>query len=606
MPIVEISDIQIKAGLSYDLPNLLEGELSLILDTGEVVIGAPNYPPSKHRSKHGENSKYPYSNIQILTEFTSNIEELLNYSYKFRNLNNNSNYSNTGNILGYETKRKLQEKLDDFVSVLDYGAKGNGRKNYSFANLLSSDIDQETYALRKAALDVSNVTNTNNPNEWHTRKLYFPSGVYPINKPLLLPPNSTWLGDGKNKTVIVLESTPDLEVGFSDCVFHTVDNTLSSNDFSENQIELHSYQNINDSVNNIYIQGITFVTKNNTDIGRLIRCKNVIFVDCEFIGISPEKTGDVNYFDNNTNSIVIDDMNSTSQNYYQNNIYFENCDFKNTTYASCITSNVDTISFNSCTFQNLYRGISIGETIISSSVLTEGSNGPKNIKILNSLFKNIIREGFSVWNFTNSNRDLNDKRYIGVGGNISAFNAYDNVGNNQFYSVLGNPTVLETPFYPCIRFVDGARYNASLMDVFTRDSYPLNDEQSRVYYSIYDSNIIMNMQDGLFINNKKFYKNIFEITNNTGNTNCILNILKFKVCKIKYTCIFENAPSTIRSGTIEILTDTVNVLFNDNYNELNGPSNITFNYSITGNDLTITYNNISGFDAKFEYEIDIT
>lgn len=164
MPIIEIAEIRIRVGLRNDLPDsLAEGELALTVDTGEMFVGMPHFPPVN-------SGTWPFKNAQLLTEFSRNIEELLKYSYKYRDQDAigmpalASPFDNTGRPI----IRKLQEKLDDILSVKDYGAKGNFPRNWTtYYSSLSSDartlenekITNETISIRKAILDSINVTN---------------------------------------------------------------------------------------------------------------------------------------------------------------------------------------------------------------------------------------------------------------------------------------------------------------------------------------------------------------------------------------------------------------------------------------------------------------
>lgn len=254
MAIVQISRIQHRRGPQADLPKgtpenpigLREGEIGLATDTGAVFIGSPNLLQVERRKPgvvedgYVENDKgqtrtgrFPYANTQLLTEWTRNTEELIKYVYRFRDLESNNSFPGPGSGLEWTydqarpwnednevVSRLLQEKLDDIVSVKDYGAKGDG-------------VTDDTYAIWRAAVDVVRV----DPNQFSNdtikkttsrRVLYFPAGTYIISRPAILPPYSTWVGDGIGKTVIkmVTQST-DFK---SRCVLETVDDDYCSAD----------------------------------------------------------------------------------------------------------------------------------------------------------------------------------------------------------------------------------------------------------------------------------------------------------------------------------------------------------------------------------------
>lgn len=68
MAVVQITSSRIRTGTKNNLPEALaEAELAFVLDTGEVMIGAPNFPSIQ--SRRGNPGEYPYSNIKLITEF---------------------------------------------------------------------------------------------------------------------------------------------------------------------------------------------------------------------------------------------------------------------------------------------------------------------------------------------------------------------------------------------------------------------------------------------------------------------------------------------------------------------------------------------------------
>ena len=100
MAIDIISRIQNRRGLYADLPSALaEGELGFTIDTRQLFIGnSPGY---------GDNT-------QILTEYSQNDEIIT------------TTYQNSGSNLTAAIPRTLQSKLNDIVSIKDFGAKGDG------------------------------------------------------------------------------------------------------------------------------------------------------------------------------------------------------------------------------------------------------------------------------------------------------------------------------------------------------------------------------------------------------------------------------------------------------------------------------------------------
>ena len=108
------------------------------------------------------------------------------------NLRGQISTSQTGiNVLTPVT-RTLQSVLDDIVSVRDFGAAGDG-------------ITDDTAALNRAISEIyRNALNNIHTNVQRTIKI--PAGTYLVSGPIYVPPNCTLIGDGKNNTVIFLDT----------------------------------------------------------------------------------------------------------------------------------------------------------------------------------------------------------------------------------------------------------------------------------------------------------------------------------------------------------------------------------------------------------------
>ena len=91
-----------------------------------------------------------------------------------------------------DTTRTLQEKLDDTVSVRDFGAVGDGETD-------------DTAAINAALNQLYCVApyNTAEPSAPLTRRiLLFPAGRYIVSSALLIPPNCTLSGEGLDHSII--------------------------------------------------------------------------------------------------------------------------------------------------------------------------------------------------------------------------------------------------------------------------------------------------------------------------------------------------------------------------------------------------------------------
>lgn len=165
MAVVQISRIQVRRGQANQgtgIPQLAGGELGWAVDTqslyignGSVVEGAP-----------------AVGNTKILTEHDNFFDLAETYNYK------------SGELA--TVSRTLQNRLDDRVSVRAFGAKGDG-----------SDV---TIALQTALLELYfNQSNKTNPQS--RVYLHVEPGVYRISETVYIPPYTTLIGAGRDKTV---------------------------------------------------------------------------------------------------------------------------------------------------------------------------------------------------------------------------------------------------------------------------------------------------------------------------------------------------------------------------------------------------------------------
>jgi hypothetical protein len=163
-----ISRIQNRRGLYADLPSALaEGELGFTLDTRQLFIGnSPGY---------GDNT-------QILTEYSQNDEIIT------------TKYQNSGANLTSAVPRTLQSKLNDFASIKDFGAMGDG-------------VTDDAPAINAA---IAQLLNGYPQNGNLAVTLYFPPGNYIINSTILLYPFITIQGAGVNCTSITAMTGTDM------------------------------------------------------------------------------------------------------------------------------------------------------------------------------------------------------------------------------------------------------------------------------------------------------------------------------------------------------------------------------------------------------------
>jgi len=612
MPVIQISEIVHRRGSKDSLPNLAEAELGLTLDTSQVFIGTPNFPQAQSRAA---NNKFPFANTQILTEFSPNTEELINYSYRYRQPNGAPGGAASPLALNSQRIiRLLQERLDEVVSVKAYGAVGNGYLDFATVTDLRSDltaldplaIQKETYAIRRAAIDVANTLNDDSsPNGWVKRALYFPAGVYVIEDYAVLPPNSAWIGDGKGQTFIVLASATNTNIP----VFQTASGDLTLADLEMGMVDNFVGSNIINYVSNVIVSGITFIHAWNQDVVRLIRMRDSVFTDCEFRNLDQVVKTTGNWSNTDSIGVVIDT--AMGNMLPPNNIHFNNCAFTNSTYAVFATSDSSNISFDQCTFTGHYRAVRLGETVgltrtqPPTELLLGGPvAGPSSFRITNSLFRNCYAEAFSA--LTANNIPSVFANYQGIGGfHISQSNRYENCGHAS-RDFLPTPLSMGVPIAPVVYFAPGTVYCVSLSDTFDRNAPALSFVTQRVAYTIGDPHIIFNPQDTVYYpGSGASGLNELPIAANTGGVVDFVPVLSLSgnntVTFIDYS---YEVDGNIRVGTLQIAADGTNVNFTDNSTFIGtGPDPVTLFVNMFAPNYRIQYENTSLQAGNFKYTI---
>jgi hypothetical protein len=177
MAIVQISRIQVRRGLNENLPQLAAGEMGWSTDTQQLYIGngvtdAPDFAPAEGVT-------------EILTEYTNFLNLIRDYTFR----GTESGYTSiTGTSAIDPVKRTLQAVLDENVSVKHFGAVGDGTVDDTAA------IDRAIRQIYVSSL------NTSYPPV--RRVIRFPAGTYVVTSNIVVPPNCTLVGEGKNNTII--------------------------------------------------------------------------------------------------------------------------------------------------------------------------------------------------------------------------------------------------------------------------------------------------------------------------------------------------------------------------------------------------------------------
>jgi hypothetical protein len=413
MAVIEIAKIQVRRGQENQtgVPVLDSGEFGWASDTEHLYIGL-------RRIDGGSRD----ANVRILTE--NDLRNIFQSSSSFPFLLNTATaytyrvgtYITTSTIFGTEIQRTVQQKLDGIVSVLDFGAKGNGADDDTLPIQLAIDnLFRKVFPL--------GLTNTE-------KVLYFPRGTYKISSTIFIPKYTTILGEGIGKTVINQIST-------GSHFFQTIDGTTSTYGmFSSPMATLPypDYINIEKlTLNHASTEslGLSFIS---LDCSTNSAIRDVRFVGCYDFG------------DTTTSTYVGIDIrgyqSSTSE-----NITIDNCQFENLYHG--ITSAYDTFNhyINNNKFIRLERGI-----VFSQDLASPVSVGPRFARIVHNKFQDIAKQAIFVGtntSFTTTNHISMNNQFINVGNNgvddgrttstgteIIAFYSKNNISQDDYFDRL--------------------------------------------------------------------------------------------------------------------------------------------------------------------------
>lgn len=212
MSVIQISKIQVRRGqkmLTGSVPQLSSAEFAWAVDTQELFIG---------NGSISEGAPY-VGNTKILTEHDNILELVSSYRFGAQEL------SITGSV-----NRSLQNKLDETVSVIDFGAVPDG----------STDCT--------AAFETAFTQLFKNTNSVFKKTLLVPNGTYLFLSDLKIPSDAIIRGENKSESI--------LNIGNNNIIFVSSAGTLPGNFTSADHP-------INISVSNLTIahdQGRTEIT----------------------------------------------------------------------------------------------------------------------------------------------------------------------------------------------------------------------------------------------------------------------------------------------------------------------------------------------------------
>jgi hypothetical protein len=391
MAIVQISQITNRKGLAIDLPQLAGAELGWSTDTRQLFIG--NGTLAEGAPVIG--------NTEILTEFSDIINIAATYTYK----GTAAGYVvQTGPSAGTPVVQSLQSWLDQFASVKDFGAVGDG-------------VADDTAAINRALFQLY----CREVNPQVRRSLFFPAGVYRVSSTINIPPYAMLIGEGADSSIIQMINTS----GSVPYVAQTADS------LQQTGVNIASGGAI--APTDITISNMAFQTSDLLNSVFLVQsASNMRFHNTSFIGPRTVLNVDSTAALTATHGVG---MASTSA-LITNNIVFEACAFTGTIYGIETVQQVQGVTVNNSKFSIHYVAVSMGDGIV---VL----GGPTGVRITNNMFDLVYAEGIVFGN---------------VSLNASAYNIFYDVGN--YLDGITNPAT-------AVINID-SNNNVSIGDMFAR------------------------------------------------------------------------------------------------------------------------------------------
>ena len=369
MAIVQISRITNRKGLQENLPQLAGAELGWSIDERRLFIGNGTL----------QEGAPVIGNTEILTEFSDIFDLQGAYTYQ----GESAGYIvQTGPTPGEPVVQTLQTWMDQFATVKDFGATGDG-------------LTDDTNAINRALYQLYCIDN----NTQTRRSLFFPAGTYRITDTIYIPAYATLYGEGADGSIIQLDNLDD---SANKPVAQTVASLIIGMDGV-------SYDPVAGATQNITVSNLGFSNLNQEQNVFVFQNASVCsFKNIGFYG--PLTTASLT--DPNPNSAGVAFINTSGQTC--KNITIDTAEYSGTVWGVASNDDINGITISNSNFYNLYQGVVLGIGAIVG-------NGPTGVRIVSNTFDSVYAEGIVFDNTTL---------------NASAQNIFYNVGD---YFVAGTP-----------------------------------------------------------------------------------------------------------------------------------------------------------------------
>ena len=530
MAIVQISQITNRKGLAENLPQLAGAELGWSTDSRQLWIGNGTL----------EDGAPVIGNTEILTEFSDILNLASTYTYQGANA---GYVVQTGVTAGTPVVQSLQSWMDQYASVKDFGATGDGTTD-------------DTDAINRALYQIY----CRNVNPQIRRSLFFPAGVYRVTGSINIPPYATLWGEGNDNSIIALDA------GATGYVAQTADRLQNTGaNIGTGGVTPPQYITIaNMGFTNLNPTGSVFLVQAATQMN---------FTNVGFRGAMI--ADNLNSPINATSSVS---FGSTSALICEQ-IVFNDCLFTGSVWAVNTDAQIESVTICNSKFDTLYQGVLLGTSPVQSG-------GATGTRIVNNMFDNIYAEGIVFGS------------YLTPGINASGQNIFYDVGNH-FSGATGTPATSIISIQ--------SDNNVSISDLFARTSdfatvYPRISQSNKLAITTTNGESIsagtytrVSGQQQTLSNNST--GTVFEVSSDVYKT----LMIDYSIARdVNLTT------TAYRTGTIYVASasDTSSLDYTDNTYAENTSTGVTLNVAQNGTTISLDYTtNDTGYPGTISYSI---
>jgi len=583
--IVQISRITQRKGLTEDLPQPLAGaefgwatdERRLFIGNGTIEDGAPIV-----------------GNTEVLTEFSDVLSFTTAYTYQGAAAGYTAQ---TGPSASLPISQSIQERLDSYAVITDFGAIGDG-------------VTDDTAAINRALYQLY----CRESNTAIRRSLFFPAGTYIVTDTIAVPPYALLYGEGSNSSIIkfsvlpwtnavaysagvlVSDSGSFYRANFDVPIGTGLGSTTTGGQYYWGNITTGAATTLPTCVvstaDSLQQTGVS-VGANGATTPQYITVRDMSFAtdqandpflwqnaqQCSATGVTFSGPG-------TTSTLTVATAGTRAVNYAGTspaceNIIMDTCKFTGCTYATYTNATVQGITYSNSTFDTLYQGVYF-------------STNPTGVRVVQNTFDNIYAEGvvFSACSL-----------------NASAYNTFYDVGNH--FAGIGSPA-------SNIILISGDN-NISVGDMFTRTTanstvyarialnntnstaMSMNNRGITYYVSNAVSNSIANqLAQGTWARDNGINDTL---TNNSTATLFIVDTSIMKSFKVDYTITRD---IFARNGQLTVVYGSGGGFgYTDEYIE-NGITGITLTAAeaSAGGNITVSYSSTnSGYTGNIKYSV---